>query len=104
MDRNTITSLEIEWKLSSTATWKWSILTFQVFENGKAWPPAGAIACNDSFVVMYEGLGHKCTHLLPLITGGFIQRGSFQNKKFTRILRKKSIEYFLGCLILTLFK
>ena len=78
------------------ATWKWSFLTFQVLENGKLWPSAGAIACNDSFVVMYEGLGHKCAHLLPLITEGTIQKESLRKRRFSRILGGIQIRFFCG--------
>ena len=49
-----------------------------MIENGKVWPPLGAIACklqcNSSFIVMYEGLWRKFAQLLPLITGGIIKK------------------------------
>ena len=51
-----------------------------ILESGKLWPSTGAIAGNDSFVAMYEGLGHKCIHLLQLISGRIIQQHYSETK------------------------
>ena len=56
-----------------------------ILESGKLWPSTGAIAGNDSFVAMYEGLGHKCIHLLQLISKRIIRQ--VRNKRLKRNLK-----------------
>ena len=45
---------------------------------------------------MYEGLGHKCAHLLPLITEGTIKKESLRKRRFSRILGGIQINFFGG--------
>ena len=54
------------------------------------------MAPNGSFVVMYEGLSRKFTHLLPLITGGIIQKGSFRKRQFTKVLRERKSKIIIS--------